>query len=152
MLRKENELESTTVQLQRLKNEYEEQIQTLKDLYEQKLQFDSDQIHEDNIRETYKNEIEDLKEMFKKGLVAIENSHYRITMEMEKKHKDEISILQAEKEKALELEAQATITALEAIKRSHEQQLKEETTLMKEDLMKKFQNSDHDSFYCKYSQ
>ncbi|GFQ74804.1 protein outspread [Trichonephila clavata] len=131
-------------------NEYEEQIQTLKDLYEQKLQFDSDQIHEDSIRETYKNEIEDLKEMFKKGLVAIENSHYRITTEMEKKHKDEISILQAEKEKALELEAQATITALEVIKRSHEQQLKEETTLMKEDLMKKFQNSDHDSFYCKY--
>ncbi|GFU58753.1 protein outspread, partial [Nephila pilipes] len=131
-------------------NEYEEQIQTLKDLYEQKLQFDSDQINEDSIREAYKSEIEDLKEMFKKGLVAIENSHYRITTEMEKKHKDEICILRAEKEKALELEAQATMTALEAIKRSHEQQLKEETDLMKEDLMKKFQNSDHDSFYCKY--
>ncbi|GIY75811.1 protein outspread [Caerostris extrusa] len=140
-------------------NEYEEQIQTLKDLYEQKLQFNSDQILEDNIREAYKTEIEDLKEMFKKGLVAIENSHYRITSEMEKKHRDEISVLQAEKEKALELEAQATITgnsrlqivlSFEAIKRSHEQQLREETALMKEDLLKKLQNSEHDSFFCKY--
>ncbi|XP_055949479.1 protein outspread-like isoform X1 [Argiope bruennichi] len=150
MLQKENELESTTVQLQRLKNEYEEQIQTLKDLYEQKLHFETDQVNEDSIREAYKVEIEDLKEMFKKGLVAIENSHYRITSEMEKKHKDELSMLQAEKEKALELEAQATITALEAIKRSHEQQLKEETEQMREELLKKLQHGDHESFYCKY--
>lgn len=50
------------------------------------------------------------QDMFKKGLVAIENSHYRITTEMEKKHKDELSILKAEKERALELEAQATVT------------------------------------------
>ncbi|XP_055949480.1 protein outspread-like isoform X2 [Argiope bruennichi] len=131
-------------------NEYEEQIQTLKDLYEQKLHFETDQVNEDSIREAYKVEIEDLKEMFKKGLVAIENSHYRITSEMEKKHKDELSMLQAEKEKALELEAQATITALEAIKRSHEQQLKEETEQMREELLKKLQHGDHESFYCKY--
>ncbi|CAL1267955.1 unnamed protein product [Larinioides sclopetarius] len=131
-------------------NEYEDQIQTLKDLYEQKLHFESDQINEDSIREAYKSEIEDLKEMFKKGLIAIENSHYRITSEMEKKHKDELSMLQAEKEKALELEAQATITALEAIKRSHEHQLKEEIEQIKEDLLKKLQNGDHESFYCKY--
>ncbi|KAG8183256.1 hypothetical protein JTE90_006452 [Oedothorax gibbosus] len=151
MLQKESELVSTTAELQRLKIEYEEQIRTLKNLYEQKLHFDGDNIDENSIRQVYKSEVEDLKDMFKKGLVAIENSHYRITTEMEKKHQDELCILKAEKERALELEAQATVTALEAIKRNFAQQIKEETANIKEDLMKKLQNSEqYDDFYNKY--
>ncbi|KFM61748.1 Protein outspread, partial [Stegodyphus mimosarum] len=152
MKEKENELVSKTTQLQRLNAEYEEQMKNLKNLYEQKLHFECDSVDEESIRKMYKTEIEDIKDMFKKGLVAIENSHNRITSEIEKRHKDEIALLEAEKQKALETEAQATMTALEAIKKSYSKQLLEETASIKEALLNKFKNEaqECESFYCKY--
>ncbi|XP_054717263.1 protein outspread-like [Uloborus diversus] len=154
--KKEDELESTVSELQRLKNEYEDKIQNFKNLYEQKLRLQYDNIEDNTICEIYKREIEDVKvsflqDMFKKGLVAIENSHNRITSEMEKRHKDEVALLNAEKQKALELEAEATIKALEAIKKSHAKQLKEEKTSIKEELMNKLQiDGQYETFYQKY--
>ncbi|XP_042895027.1 myosin phosphatase Rho-interacting protein isoform X2 [Parasteatoda tepidariorum] len=151
MLQKQNELLAATTQFQRLKADYEEQKRMLKKFYEEKLNFECENIEDECIKETYRSEIEDLKDMFKQGLIAIENSHNRITSEMQKRHNEELALLEAEKEKALEIEAQATLTALEAIKKSHAQQLSEETALIREELVCRFQKEENENVYSKYS-
>lgn len=133
------ELQSAHKRLSHLEVEYDEQIQSLKEVCEQKLSCKQDPINEESVRRRYQGEIEQLKSLCEKGLVAMENSHRRITLELERRHKQEIAVLEAEKEKALKEETQATLTALEVIRKAHAEELQKEIARFKEEFVKRTQ-------------
>ena len=78
-----------------------------------------------------------------KGLSAMENSHKRMLAELEEKHRRELAALQAEKEQALAEETQATLAALDAMRKAHEAEVQREIGKFKEEFIRKMQ-SGHD--------
>ena len=63
--------------------------------------------------------------------------------EIEEKHRREISALQAEKDQALAEETQATLAALDAMRKAHEAEVQREIAKFKDEFLKKMQ-SGHD--------
>lgn len=73
----------------------------------------------------------------------MENSHKRMLAELEEKHRRELAALQAEKEQALAEETQATLAALDAMRKAHEAEVQREIAKFKEEFIRKMQ-SGHD--------
>ncbi|XP_015114889.1 protein outspread isoform X2 [Diachasma alloeum] len=90
-------------------------------------------------RRRYKEEIKQLRALCEKGLMAMENSHRRIIAEMEEKHRQELENLRVEKEQALSEETQATLAALDAMRKAHEHEVKKEITKFKQEFLKQMQ-------------
>ncbi|XP_011297209.1 protein outspread isoform X2 [Fopius arisanus] len=90
-------------------------------------------------RRRYKEEIKQLRALCEKGLMAMENSHRRIIAEMEEKHRQELESLRVEKEQALSEETQATLAALDAMRKAHEHEVKKEITKFKQEFIKQMQ-------------
>lgn len=78
-----------------------------------------------------------------KGLSAVDNSHRRIIAELEEKHRQELAAAAAEKEQALAEETQATLAALDAMRKAHETEVQKEINKFKAEFLKKMQ-SNHD--------
>ncbi|KAF0294120.1 Protein outspread [Amphibalanus amphitrite] len=74
-----------------------------------------------------------------KGLVAMENSHRRIIADLEEKHHRELRALEAEKQQALAEETQATLAALDALRKAHETEVQREICKFKDEFIKKMQ-------------
>ena len=77
-----------------------------------------------------------------KGILAMESSHKRILSEMEDKHRQERKQLLIEKEQALAEETQATLAALEAMRKAHEAEVKREIQKFKDDYIRNLKNSE----------
>lgn len=125
-----------------LEEGYEAQITALKQQYEDALGSQPDMC-EEKVRQRYQKEIEHLRGLCEKGLSAMDNSHKRMLAELEEKHRRELASLQAEKEQALAEETQATLAALDAMRKAHEAEVQREIGKFKEEFIRKMQ-SGHD--------
>lgn len=76
----------------------------------------------------------------------MESSHKRIVSEMEVKHKEEIERLLREKEVALAEETQATLQALESMRKAHQNEVQREVQRFKQEFLRQF-NSDNRDHY-----
>ncbi|PNF35189.1 hypothetical protein B7P43_G07654 [Cryptotermes secundus] len=128
-----------------LDSEYAQQVENLRSAYQKTLSagLERDVEGEENIRQRYQAEIEQLRALCEKGLVAMENSHRRIIAELEEKHRQEIEQLRHEKEQALAEETQATLAALDAMRKAHETEVQKEIAKFKSEFIKKMQST-HD--------
>ncbi|KAJ9588158.1 hypothetical protein L9F63_018483, partial [Diploptera punctata] len=128
-----------------LDSEYAQQVENLRAAYHKTLSagLERDVEGEENIRQRYQAEIEQLRALCEKGLVAMENSHRRIIAELEEKHRQELEQLRHEKEQALAEETQATLAALDAMRKAHETEVQKEIAKFKSEFIKKMQST-HD--------
>lgn len=66
----------------------------------------------------------------------MESSHRRIIAELEEKHRAECEQLVADKEQALNEETQATLAALDAMRKAHQNEVQREITKFKQEFIK----------------
>ncbi|GAB0099399.1 Protein outspread [Sergentomyia squamirostris] len=107
---------------------------------------------EDSLRKRYQSEIEQLRALCEKGLVAMESSHRRIISELEKKHQQELQQVLCEKEQALAEETQATLAALDAMRKAHQNEVQREIARFKQDFMKQFQKGGYNSLAMEHKE
>ncbi|XP_059613392.1 protein outspread isoform X2 [Phlebotomus argentipes] len=107
---------------------------------------------EDSLRKRYQSEIEQLRALCEKGLVAMESSHRRIISELEKKHQQELQQVLCEKEQALAEETQATLAALDAMRKAHQSEVQREIARFKQDFMKQFQKGGYNSMAMEHKE
>ncbi|XP_045532840.1 protein outspread isoform X2 [Pieris brassicae] len=115
-----------------LDSEYSAQLESLRAAYQSAVSADT---HGDGLRARYQQEIEQLRALCEKGLMAMESSHRRIVREMEDKHRAEREQLRLEKEQALAEETRATLAALDAMRKAHESEVRREVDKFKQELL-----------------
>ena len=93
-------------------------------------------VNEEMIRQKYQDEIEQLRALTEKGMSAMESSHKRIICQLEEKHQQDLARLQVEKERALAEETQATLAALDAMRKAHEAEVQREIARFKEEFQR----------------
>ncbi|XP_054268632.1 protein outspread isoform X2 [Macrosteles quadrilineatus] len=120
-----------------LDSEYSQQMENLRAAYHKTLSstLDRDLQGEENIRQRYQAEIEHLRALCEKGLIGMENSHRRMIAELEEKHRQEAEQLRREKEIALAEETQATLAALDAMRKAHEAEVQREVAKFKQEFL-----------------
>ncbi|CAH0722026.1 unnamed protein product, partial [Brenthis ino] len=115
-----------------LDSEYSAQLESLRAAYQSAVAADT---HGDSLRARYQQEIEQLRALCEKGLLAMESSHRRIVREMEDKHRAERDQLRLEKEQALAEETRATLAALDAMRKAHESEVRREVDKFKTEFL-----------------
>ncbi|XP_055643340.1 protein outspread isoform X2 [Toxorhynchites rutilus septentrionalis] len=108
-----------------------------------------DRDDEDSLRLKYQAEIEQLRALCEKGLAAMEASHKRIIHDLEEKHQHDIARLIVEKEQALAEETQATLAALDAMRKAHQNEVQREVARFKQEFLKQFQKNGQPSLSYK---
>ncbi|KAI4905434.1 hypothetical protein NFI96_016627, partial [Prochilodus magdalenae] len=76
-----------------------------------------------SLRQTYEQELETLKATCELGFSSMEQSHQRVIEEMQRQHQIEVERLTEEREKVLQEETNATIAAIEAMRKAHKEEL-----------------------------
>ncbi|XP_055547516.1 protein outspread isoform X2 [Wyeomyia smithii] len=130
--------------LEMLEAEHAQQVDNLHAAYrEQQManEIDSqkDKDDEDSLRLKYQAEIEQLRALCEKGLAAMEASHKRIIHDLQEKHQHDIARLIVEKEQALAEETQATLAALDAMRKAHQNEVQREVARFKQEFLRQFQ-------------
>ncbi|XP_068630057.1 protein outspread-like [Battus philenor] len=115
-----------------LDSEYSAQLESLRAAYQSAVAADT---HGDGLRARYQQEIEQLRALCEKGLLAMESSHRRIVREMEDKHRAERDQLRLDKEQALAEETRATLAALDAMRKAHESEVRREVDKFKTEFL-----------------
>ncbi|CAH2073120.1 unnamed protein product, partial [Iphiclides podalirius] len=115
-----------------LDSEYSAQLDSLRAAYQSAVAADT---HGDGLRARYQQEIEQLRALCEKGLLAMESSHRRIVREMEEKHRAEREQLRLDKEQALAEETRATLAALDAMRKAHESEVRREVDKFKAEFL-----------------
>ncbi|XP_046722345.1 myosin phosphatase Rho-interacting protein isoform X3 [Silurus meridionalis] len=85
-----------------------------------------DEIHRgdpNTLRKAYEKELETLKVTCELGFSSMEQSHQRVIEEMQRQHQIEVEQLLEEKERVLQEETNATIAAIEAMRKAHKEEL-----------------------------
>lgn len=78
-------------------------------------------------------DIEQLQQLCERVLVAMEQWHCRTIHELREAHAQEVEILKQEKEQALAEETQATLAALDAMKKAHVAEVQREVAKFKQE-------------------
>ncbi|XP_012265785.2 protein outspread isoform X2 [Athalia rosae] len=123
--------------LNAMDSEHSAHVNELRAAYQRSISAELDTDAE--TRKRYKEEIKQLRGLCEKGLLAMENSHRRIISEMEEKHRQELESLRIEKEQALSEETQATLAALDAMRKAHEHEVQKEIAKFKQEFIKQMQ-------------
>ncbi|XP_077075427.1 uncharacterized protein LOC143727503 isoform X17 [Siphateles boraxobius] len=76
-----------------------------------------------SLREKYQRDLDSLKATCERGFVAMEETHQKVIEDIQRHHQREIRKLLEEKERLLEEETNATISAIEAMKNAHREEL-----------------------------
>ncbi|XP_020810788.1 protein outspread isoform X2 [Drosophila serrata] len=126
--------------LELLEREHGKQLECLREVYHNEHTNVAD---EQSFRKRYQTEIEQLRTLCEKGLSAMETSHRRLTCDLEQKHKLEIERLLAEKETALAEETQATLAALDAMRKAHQSEVQREVARFKQEFLRQVQRGEH---------
>ncbi|XP_034668836.1 protein outspread isoform X1 [Drosophila subobscura] len=126
--------------LELLEREHGKQLECLREVYHNEHVNAAD---EQSFRKRYQMEIEQLRTLCEKGLSAMETSHRRITCDLEQQHKLEIERLLAEKETALAEETQATLAALDAMRKAHQSEVQREVARFKQEFLRQVQRGEH---------
>ncbi|XP_064478633.1 protein outspread-like isoform X2 [Ornithodoros turicata] len=137
----QSDLQATRRQLKLIQSEYDGRVESLQELYEQKLSQWKQGINEESVRLRYHAEIDQLRGLCERGLGALEVSHRRLVSQIEERHKMEMDRVKQEKEQALEKESQATLAALNAMQRAHQEELHREISNFKEEFVQKMKLS-----------
>ncbi|KAL7030668.1 hypothetical protein ACKWTF_006744 [Chironomus riparius] len=129
--------------------ENSDKIQQLQQYYQEQLKSEEQSERdrsgdEEDLHQKYQAEIEQLRTLCEKGLVAIESSHKRKIADLEAKHKSEIQRLFVEKEQALAEETQATLQALESMRKAHQNEVEREVNRFKQEFLHKFNNDNRE--------
>ncbi|KAG6453243.1 hypothetical protein O3G_MSEX008061 [Manduca sexta] len=122
-----------------LDSEYSAQLDSLRAAYQSAVAADT---HGDGLRARYQQEIEQLRALCEKGLLAMESSHRRIVREMEEKHRAEREQLRLDKEQALAEETRATLAALDAMRKAHESEVRREVDKFKAEFLARGAHAD----------
>uniref|UniRef100_A0A6P4EMS8 Protein outspread isoform X1 n=1 Tax=Drosophila rhopaloa TaxID=1041015 RepID=A0A6P4EMS8_DRORH len=125
--------------LELLEREHGKQLECLREVYHTEHANAAD---EQSFRKRYQTEIEQLRTLCEKGLSAMETSHRRFTCDLEQKHKMEIERLLAEKETALAEETQATLAALDAMRKAHQSEVQREVARFKQEFLRQVQRGE----------
>ncbi|XP_052853600.1 protein outspread isoform X2 [Drosophila gunungcola] len=125
--------------LELLEREHGKQLECLREVYHTEHANAAD---EQSFRKRYQTEIEQLRTLCEKGLSAMETSHRRFTCDLEQKHKLEIERLLAEKETALAEETQATLAALDAMRKAHQSEVQREVARFKQEFLRQVQRGE----------
>uniref|UniRef100_A0A182MWD1 PH domain-containing protein n=1 Tax=Anopheles culicifacies TaxID=139723 RepID=A0A182MWD1_9DIPT len=144
MRKEQDHVKKLEKHLEMLETEHAQQVDNLHAAYREQqmaneLDSQKDKDDEDSLRSRYQAEIEQLRALCEKGLAAMEASHKRIIHDLEEKHQQEIAKLILEKEQALAEETQATLAALDAMKKAHQNEVQREVTRFKQEFLKQFQ-------------
>lgn len=140
--RLEDEVANLRDQLRSMVEDYEQHVTALKETFEQELSRRSEvRVGAVSVHQKYQTEMEQLKSLCEKGMAAIDHSHRRILMGLEEKHRREMEHVRAEKEQALAEETQATLAALDAMRKAHETELQREVAKFKEEYLSKMHAS-----------
>ncbi|XP_017767093.1 PREDICTED: protein outspread-like isoform X2 [Eufriesea mexicana] len=123
--------------LNAMDSEHSAHVNELRAAYQRSMSAELDTDAE--TRKRYKEEIKQLRALCEKGLLAMENSHRRTISEMEEKHRQELENLRVEKEQALSEETQATLAALDAMRKAHEHEVQKEIAKFKQEFVKQMQ-------------
>ena len=123
--------------LNAMDSEHSAHVNELRAAYQRSISTELDTDAE--TRKRYKEEIKQLRGLCEKGLLAMENSHRRIIAELEEKHRQELESLKIEKEQALSEETQATLAALDAMRKAHEHEVQKEIAKFKQEFIKQMQ-------------
>ncbi|XP_066599345.1 protein outspread isoform X3 [Prorops nasuta] len=123
--------------LNAMDSEHSAHVNELRAAYQRSMSAELDTDAE--TRKRYKEEIKQLRALCEKGLLAMENSHRRIISDMEEKHRQELENLRIEKEQALSEETQATLAALDAMRKAHEHEVQKEIAKFKKEFLKQMQ-------------
>ncbi|XP_053957932.1 protein outspread [Anastrepha ludens] len=140
--------------LEMLELEHSKQLECLQDTYRDQLMahspdFSNVTTDDESFRQRYQAEIEQLRTLCEKGLSAMESSHRRIVADLEEKHRQEIEGLLLEKETALAEETQATLAALDAMRKAHQSEVQREVARFKQEFLKQFQKGEHSAYTAK---
>ncbi|XP_072549122.1 uncharacterized protein [Salminus brasiliensis] len=76
-----------------------------------------------SLRQAYEQELETLKATCELGFSSMEQSHQRVIEEMQRQHQIEVERLTEEREKVLQEETNATIAAIDAMRKAHKDEL-----------------------------
>ncbi|KAM8716423.1 hypothetical protein ACLKA7_003319 [Drosophila subpalustris] len=123
-----------------LEREHGKQLECLREVYRNE---HANAVDEQSFRKRYQTEIEQLRTLCEKGLSAMESSHRRLICDMEEQHKLEIERLLAEKETALAEETQATLAALDAMRKAHQSEVQREVARFKAEFLLQVQRGEH---------
>ncbi|XP_039952095.1 protein outspread isoform X2 [Bactrocera tryoni] len=140
--------------LEMLELEHSKQLECLQETYRDQLMahspdFSNVSTDDESFRQRYQAEIEQLRTLCEKGLSAMESSHRRIVADLEEKHRQEIERLLLEKETALAEETQATLAALDAMRKAHQSEVQREVARFKQEFLKQFQKGEHSAYTAK---
>ncbi|XP_021951458.1 protein outspread isoform X4 [Folsomia candida] len=135
---REERLDALEENLMHLESDFNNKVKELKEFVkEQPVNAESRPMTAQAVSK-YQAEIEQLRNLCAKGLEAMENSHRRMVMELEEKHRRDLLALKIEKENELAEETKATLSALDAMRKNHQMELQKEITKFKEEFMSKF--------------
>nr|XP_036232490.1 protein outspread isoform X3 [Bactrocera oleae] len=140
--------------LEMLELEHSKQLECLQETYRDQLMahspdFSNVTSDDESFRQRYQAEIEQLRTLCEKGLSAMESSHRRIVADLEENHRQEIERLLLEKETALAEETQATLAALDAMRKAHQSEVQREVARFKQEFLKQFQKGEHSAYTAK---
>ncbi|XP_036408763.1 myosin-7B [Megalops cyprinoides] len=112
------ETDSMTVLRERIQ-ELEMQVNSMEDeLGNKHLEGDMS-----SLKEKYQKDLENLKATCERGFTAMEETHQKVIEEIQRQHQREVSHLLEERERLLAEETAATISAIEAMKNAHREEL-----------------------------
>ncbi|CAH0748547.1 unnamed protein product [Diatraea saccharalis] len=132
-----------------LDSEYAAQLDNLRAAYQSAVAADT---HGDGLRARYQQEIEQLRALCEKGLLAMESSHRRVVREMEEKHRAERDQLRLDKEQALAEETRATLAALDAMRKAHENEVRREVDKFKAEFLSRGASQDLSQLSTRHQQ
>lgn len=113
--------------------EYSNQVENLRSAYRRILL--------ECINHKQRTDLEQLQLLCERVLITIEHWHCKMLRDIRDQHVQEIESLRQDKEQALVEETQATLAALDAMRKAHEADVKREVTKFKDDYQRKQQNN-----------
>ncbi|XP_072376482.1 uncharacterized protein osp [Diabrotica undecimpunctata] len=116
-----------------LRTEYLTQVENLRTAYRRALATCKDRHKEEDM--------EKLQQICERVLSAMEQWHLRTIHELREAHAQEVDILKEEKEQALAEETQATLAALDAMRKAHVAEVQREVAKFKQDFVRQQRDS-----------
>ncbi|KAF5287073.1 hypothetical protein FQA39_LY16058 [Lamprigera yunnana] len=115
-----------------LGTEYHTQVENLRAAYRRILAT--------NISNLQQSDLEQLQILCERVLLSMEHGHRRTLQDLRENHSSELQVLRQEKEQALAEETQATLAALDAMRKAHEAEVQREVIKFKQEFTRQQQN------------
>ncbi|KAF5277726.1 hypothetical protein FQR65_LT03706 [Abscondita terminalis] len=115
-----------------LGTEYHTQVENLRSAYRRILAT--------NVTNLQQSDLEQLQILCERVLLAMEHGHRRTLQDLRENHSTELQVLRQEKEQALAEETQATLAALDAMRKAHEAEVQREVIKFKQEFTRQQQN------------